>query len=69
MKKKDISLMTEDELFEYGCKRLKVMLKMERDAKRWLSIKNTPFQQHVLETAQHHVQRCVDLYGVTPQDL
>lgn len=69
MRKKDISLMDEDELFEYGCKRLKVMLKMERRAKKFFEQKNTPFQQHVLEMAQHHVQRCMELYGVTPNDL
>ncbi len=67
--KKDITALTEDELFEYGCKRLKVMLKMERDAQKWLKEKNTPFQQHVLETARHHVQRCMEMYGVTPQDI
>ncbi len=67
--KKDTSLMTEDEFYEYGCKRLKAMLKMERAAKRWLKVKDTPFQRHVLETAQHHVQYCVEKYGITPEDL
>ncbi len=67
--KRDITALNEDELFEYGCKRLKGMLKKERDAQKWLKEKDTPFQQHVLEMARHNVQRCMEMYGVTPQDI
>ncbi len=66
---RDTSIMTKDELAEYGLSRMKVMLKLEDDAVRWLKIKNTPFQQMVLETARHHITLCEEKYGISRHDI
>ena len=65
----DITNFTEDELIEYGSKRMRAMLKLERDATRWLQKKNTPFQQLILETARHHLDRCEKQYGISRYDI
>ena len=64
----DISIMDQDELLEYGLSRMKVMLKMEQNAIKWLKEKDTPFQQMVLETARHHVALCEKKYGISRYD-
>ena len=64
----DVSLMDEEELIEYGLSRMKVMLKLEQDAIGWLKERNTPFQQMVLDTAQHHVDLCEKKYGISRYD-
>ncbi len=67
--RQDTSIMTKDELAEYGLSRMRMMLKLEADAVRWLEIKNTPFQQMVLETARHHVALCEEKYGISRHDM
>lgn len=65
----DTSEMTDDEYKQYGYSCMKTMLRMERNAARRVSEKDTPFQRMILETARHHVDRCEKTYGINRQNV
>ena len=68
-KNSDTSKMTEYEYEDYITERMRVMLKMEKNAEKWLKQKDTPFQRLILNTAQHHVDRCEKKYGISRHDI
>ncbi len=65
----DVSKMSEYEYEDYVVERMRVMLKMEKDAEKWFKKKDTPFQRLILETAHHHVDKCEKEYGISRHDI
>ena len=64
----DTTIMTKDELDQYGLRRLKVMLLMEQDIEEILSISDTPLYRLAVETAHNHVKRCEEKYRISRYD-
>lgn len=64
----DVFDMDEEEFMLYGLKRMKTMIKLQKDAEQWFLVKNTPFQKKVLEMAEHHVSECEQIYGISRYD-
>ena len=65
----DTSKMSEYEYEDYKTERMRVMLKMEKNAEKWLKQKDTPFQRLIFNTAHHHVDMCEKKYGINRHDI
>ena len=66
---KDINTMTPEEFQRYGRNRVKMMLKMRNQAELWLQQKDTPMQRLILQTAEHHLCRAEELFGISRNDI
>ena len=65
---KDISLMTKEEFDRYGLNRMKIMLKMKKQSEVCLQKRPTPLQDIILQTAENHLTRCEQLFGISRYD-
>ena len=62
---KDISLMTKEEFDRYGLNRTKIMLKMKKQSEVCLQKRPTPLQDIILQTAENHLSRCEQIFGIS----
>ncbi len=65
---KDIAVMTEKELQQYGLDRVGMMIKMKEEAEMWLQQEDTPLHRLIVQTAEHHLTHCEELFGLSRYD-
>ena len=65
---KDVNVMTEEEYTRYGRRRMKAMIRMKELSEEWLKERDTPLQRLVLQTAEHHLSRCEQMFGMSRYD-
>jgi len=65
---KDINLMIKEEFDRYGHNRMKIMLKMKKQSEVCLQKRPTPLQDIILQTAENHLTRCEQLFGISRYD-
>ncbi len=65
---KDMSITKQKDNTRYGINRMKMMTKMKQQSELWLQQRDTPLQRLVAQTAEHHLERCEELFGISRYD-